>query len=100
LYRFPQPISTLGITEVTEKVFAVVVGNVSLPSVIPTAASFAIWTINVFKTTPQAKVLAPIPDGQFLDGFTRFGSDGLLIAGTFAVSQYRLLILRHAWLNI
>jgi hypothetical protein len=45
---------------------------------------------NVSKTTPQAKVLTPIPDDQLLDGLTGFRSDGLLIADAGQGSIFHL----------
>ncbi|KAJ5824681.1 hypothetical protein N7447_007021 [Penicillium robsamsonii] len=80
LFRFPNAMSTMGITEIDHDVFAVISGNISLPSITPTQGSFVVWTVNVTGATPEAKVLAPLPKGQFLDGITKFSDDLLLIS--------------------
>lgn len=79
LYKFPNATSLLGIAEVDKDVFAIVSGNLSLPSTISTPGSYNIWTIDLTGEKPHAKLLAPIPDGVFLDGLVKF-SDDLLLA--------------------
>lgn len=78
LYKFPNATSLLGIAEVEKDVFAIVSGNLSLPSTIPTPGSYKIWTIDLTGEKPHAKLLAPIPDGVFLDGLVKFSDDLLL----------------------
>ncbi|KAJ5616807.1 hypothetical protein N7537_001921 [Penicillium hordei] len=92
LLRFPNAMSTLGITEIDRDVFAVVAGNLSLPSITPTPGSFVIWTVNLTGARPEAKVLAPLPEGQFLDGITKFSDDLLLVSDAAKGTIWRLNI--------
>ncbi|EKV16467.1 hypothetical protein PDIG_20600 [Penicillium digitatum PHI26] len=92
LLTFPNAMSTLGITEIDHDVFAVIAGNVSLPSIVSTTGSFAVWTVNLNSATPEAKVLASLPGGQFLDGMTKFGDDLLLISDAHKGTIWRLNI--------
>ncbi|CAG8227765.1 unnamed protein product [Penicillium salamii] len=92
LLKFPNATSTLGITEIDHDVFAVIAGNVSLPSTSPTPGSFVVWTVNLTTAVPRTQVLAAIPDGQFLDGMTKFGNDLLLISDALKGSVWRLNI--------
>ncbi|KAJ5252293.1 hypothetical protein N7489_002703 [Penicillium chrysogenum] len=80
LLKFPNALSTLGIAEIDHDVFAILAGNISLPGIIPTPGSFVVWTVNLTSAIPEAKVLAPLPGGYFLDGMTKFGDDLLLIS--------------------
>ncbi|KAJ5181153.1 hypothetical protein N7491_000707 [Penicillium cf. griseofulvum] len=90
LHRFPNAMSTLGIAEIDCDVFAVVVGNLSLPSITPTPGSFVIWTVNLTSATPEARILTPLPEGQFLDGLTKFSDDLLLISDAAKGTIWRL----------
>ncbi|KAJ6004302.1 hypothetical protein N7499_000372 [Penicillium canescens] len=90
LFRFPNATSVLGITEIDKDVFAVIAGNVSLPSVTPTPGSFVIWTIDLTSAEPKAKILAPMPAGQFLDGMSKFNDNLLLISDTAKGVVWRL----------
>ncbi|KGO68802.1 hypothetical protein PITC_076840 [Penicillium italicum] len=92
LLKFPNAMSTMGITEIDSNVFAVIAGNVSLPSVTPIPGSFVVWTVNLTSSTPKAKVLSPLPDGQFLDGMIKFGDDLLLITDALKGVIWRLNI--------
>ncbi|CAG8065348.1 unnamed protein product [Penicillium salamii] len=92
LLKFPNATSTLGITEIDHDIFAVIAGNVSLPSISPTPGSFVVWTVNLTAAVPKIKVLAAIPGGQFLDGMTKFGNDLLLISDALKGSVWRLNI--------
>lgn len=90
LVNFPNATSTLGITEIGQDVFAVVVGNLSLPSILPTPGSFVVWKVDLTGITATAKVLARMPEGDFLDGMTRFSEDLLLIADALKGTIWRL----------
>ncbi|KAF5864010.1 hypothetical protein ETB97_008946 [Aspergillus alliaceus] len=79
LYRFPNATSVLGIAEMERDVYAVIAGNISLPSIVPTPGSFVVWMFDLKEQEPRAKVLAPMPAGEFLDGVARFRDDLLLI---------------------
>lgn len=79
LYRFPNAKSTMGIVETRPDVFGVIVGNVTLPSATPTPGSFSLWTIDLTTGRPNATLVAAFPEGQFLDGLTKFSDDLLLI---------------------
>lgn len=72
LHRFPNAKSTMGIVEITPDIFGVIVGNVSLPSTTPEPGSFSLWTLDLTVGHPNATLLAHIPEGQFLDGLTKF----------------------------
>ncbi|KAF7590622.1 hypothetical protein BBP40_002617 [Aspergillus hancockii] len=90
LYRFPNATSVLGIAEMERDVYAVIAGNISLPSIVPTPGSFVVWTFNLKEQEPRAEVLAPIPAGQFLDGVVRFSDDVLLITDAHKGVIWRL----------
>ncbi|KAL4733537.1 hypothetical protein BDV11DRAFT_175599 [Aspergillus similis] len=90
LVTFPNAMSTLGITEIARGIFAVVAGNLSLPSVTPTPGSFAIWTVDLTGAVPSTRFLASIPDGDFLDGMTMFNDDLLLISDASKGTIWRL----------
>ncbi|RDW93657.1 uncharacterized protein DSM5745_00979 [Aspergillus mulundensis] len=90
LTTFPNAMSTLGITELARDVFAVVAGNLSLPSVTPTPGSFAVWTVNLTGTVPSTQVLAHMPAADFLDGMAKFGDDLLLLTDASQGAIWRL----------
>ncbi|KAF2802216.1 uncharacterized protein BDZ99DRAFT_454955 [Mytilinidion resinicola] len=64
--------SLLGIAATSANSFAVVAGNYSLTSAGAIPGTFAIFTITLPPTgslqTPQVKLLAPLPDAQFING--------------------------------
>lgn len=90
-YSFPNATSCFGIDEIDDDVFAVVVGNFSTKTYVPTAGSFSLEKLD-FTTSdkdtdralkgPAASRIAALPEAQALNGMASFtkGSDLVLIA--------------------
>ena len=81
LYAFPNATATLGITETSADVFAVVVGNASLTTFEGVPGSFSIWSVN-FQTSnvPTVKKIAAIPQAKLLNGMTHPNNADIVLA--------------------
>ena len=90
LITFPHAESTLGITEIAHDIFAVVAGNLTMPNITPTPGSFVIWTVDLTSDRPSTQILAPMPDGGFLDGMAKFNDKLLLVSDAAKGTIWRL----------
>ncbi|KAK5681246.1 hypothetical protein LTS10_007008 [Elasticomyces elasticus] len=78
IYSFPDAIAATGITEVTDDVFAVAIGNWSLETAAGTKGSWSIWTIDYrsrqtwskHHNPPSIIKVTDIPEAVFLNGLT------------------------------
>ncbi|KAL4964292.1 uncharacterized protein BDV14DRAFT_209431 [Aspergillus stella-maris] len=87
---FPHAMSTLGIVELTHDIFAIVVGNLSLPSVTPTPGSFNVWTVDLTGHAPCTEILARMPNATFLDGMAKYADNLLLLTDAAKGAVWRL----------
>ena len=96
---FPSALSTLGITEVTPDVFAVVTGNFSLTTFVIDPGSFAVWKVDMRKYhgTGTAKVekVTNIPEAKLLNGATVLDAAG----GTILVADSQLGVVFRVDIN-
>lgn len=81
LYEFPEATSCLGITEIGQDVFAVVVGNLSLTTITGTQGSYSLWKVDFNdeqgkgNASPAVSKITDIPEAIFLNGITVDGFD-------------------------
>ncbi|KAJ4369201.1 hypothetical protein N0V83_006286 [Neocucurbitaria cava] len=89
---FPNANAVLGITELTENVFAVAAGNMT-PTNSPITGSFAIWSIDLTcKDSSAAKVhkIADIPKVDMVNGLEALNPHTLLLADSWAGNIVKL----------
>ncbi|KAK4977754.1 hypothetical protein LTR42_002127 [Elasticomyces elasticus] len=78
IYSFPDATAATGITEVTEDVFAVAIGNWSVVTAAGTKGSWSIWTIDYRSRQswhkhhgpPSTRKVAEIQEAVFINGLT------------------------------
>lgn len=81
LHEFPDVTSVLGMSEIADDVFAVVVGNFSTTTVTATKGSFSLWKVDFANKnfgdgeSPEISKITDIPEAMFLNGLTRAESD-------------------------
>ena len=94
LYTFPNATSTLGITETSADVFAVVVGTANISTFEGVPGSFSIWSVNLQSQTPVIEKIAAIPQAKILNGLTHLTNnpDIVLAADSEAGIVYSLNI--------
>lgn len=77
LYEFPDVTSVLGMLEIADDVFAVVVGNFSTTTVTATEGSFSLWKVDFAngelrdRGMPEISKITDIPEAIFLNGVTK-----------------------------
>ncbi|KAF2667315.1 hypothetical protein BT63DRAFT_426208 [Microthyrium microscopicum] len=83
IFNFTGTDSSLGITEISQDIFAVISGNVDLSAGSVTPGSFLIWKVDTSKGGPPTiSTLAKISDAVFPNGATTFDDDTLLFVDT------------------
>ncbi|KAK3631347.1 hypothetical protein LTR56_010169 [Elasticomyces elasticus] len=90
VYSFPDATAATGITEVTDDVFAVAIGNWSVVTAAGTKGSWSIWTIDYrsrqtwskHHSPPSIRKVTDIPGAVFLNGLTMLPTlDNTVLAG-------------------
>lgn len=88
-YAFPNVTSCFGISEIDNDVFAVVVGNFSTETYVPTAGSFSLQKLDFNNANVKGQervsdlaavsMIAALPEAQALNGMTTFTEDSDLV---------------------
>jgi hypothetical protein len=74
IYRFPEALSALGISELQPDVFVVAVGNITLPAIASEPGSYSAWEIDLrhhrdqHAQCPKITKIANLPQAHFLNG--------------------------------
>ncbi|RAO69514.1 uncharacterized protein BHQ10_005526 [Talaromyces amestolkiae] len=77
LYEFPDVTSVLGMSEIADDIFAVVVGNFTTTTVTATEGSFSLWKVDFANGNcgdgerPEISKITNIPEAMFLNGLTK-----------------------------
>ena len=97
VHKFPDYLACLGITELQQDIFYIVVGNFSTVTITTTPGSYSIWKLDMNGyspggAAPSATKVADFPKSQFFDGLTSLSpsSNILLIADSRAGALFTL----------
>jgi hypothetical protein len=72
VHSFPYALSTLGIAEIQQDIFAVIVGNWSDETFSSTNGSYSLWKVDLRRAAskPLVTKITDIPEASFLNGLT------------------------------
>ncbi len=95
LHQFADAICTLGIAETAPDIFAVVVGNVSITTLVSVPGSFSVWSIDLNMPKPTVRLIASIPAAAGLNGMTTVKGipNTVLIADSVLGAVWRLNVI-------
>ena len=92
---------TLGITEYSPDIFAIVAGNFDIPSVSGVEGSWAIWSLDLYHGYGDVNMITDIPPAVFLNGLTSLPADAdghfLLVADSYLGLIYRVDVVEGTW---
>ncbi len=95
LHQFADATSTLGIAETASDIFAVVVGNYSVATIVSVPGSFSVWSIDLNVPEPTVRLITSIPAAVALNGMTTVKSipNTVLIADSRLGAVWRLNVI-------
>ena len=100
VYKFSDYLGCLGITELGNDIFYLVVGNLSLATISTTPGSYSIWKLDMNgykpgRNPPSVSKVADFLESQFFNGITSF-NDHILIADSDAGALFTLNVITGA----
>ncbi|KAI9727424.1 MAG: hypothetical protein M1834_008430 [Cirrosporium novae-zelandiae] len=82
--------SVSSITEFKDDVFAVVVGNFSIPQLASIAGSYSIWEVDMNYNPARSRIITHIPPAAWLNGITTLDSQHVLACDSTLGVVYRV----------